>query len=169
MEMNQNAFGFGEDSVADQVNPGLESAGFDQSFPIDQEIEPEIDDGLEPEEREHLRKVAEEQEDRQRKLGEKYGEEQKLKAERREAGQRALNDWYDKRSNQIETRKTTNKEEEWAFLKLMDEHKKSKNPWEHIIDNCEINSQSKDVARLRSAMLARKGDIGRLAEEKSNE
>jgi len=51
-----------------------------------------------------------------------------------------------------------NKETEWAFNKLREEQKKSKNPWEKIIENCEMNkskySGSKDVTRLRNAMLA---------------
>ena len=54
-------------------------------------------------------------------------------------------------------------------MQLREEHKASKNPWEKIIDNCEMSktkySGNADVTRLRQAMLARKGDIGRLAKE----
>jgi len=56
-------------------------------------------------------------------------------------------------------------------MQLREEHKKSKNPWEKIIDNCEMSnskySGSADVSRLRASMLARKGDIKRLGAEKT--
>lgn len=37
-----------------------------------------------------------------RKLGERQSEEMKLKKERKAIAQRALNDWYEKRSGQID-------------------------------------------------------------------
>ena len=98
------------------------------------------DDGLDDEEREHLRTIADEQEERLRSLGEKINEEHSLKQERKDAGSRAVEDWYSKRTAQIESRQKSNKEDEWSFLKLRDDHKESKNPWEKIIDNCEMNS-----------------------------
>jgi hypothetical protein len=53
---------------------------------------------------------------------------------------------------------------------MREEHKHSKNPWEKIIDNCEMNkskySGSKDVTRLRTSMLSRKGDVSRMMEKK---
>ena len=128
-----------------------------------------VDDGLDDEERERLRLVEEEQAVRVRELGEKQSIETGEKDERRSAATTALNEYYQKRDTQTEQKKSENKEQEWAFLQLREEHKKSKNPWEKIIDNCEMNktkySGSSDVTRLRQAMLARKGDIKRLAEE----
>ena len=48
--------------------------------------------------------------------------------------------------------------EENDLKKVLEEHKKSKNPWEKIIEHCEMNkskySGSQDVTRLRQAMLA---------------
>ncbi len=124
----------------------------------------EQDDGLDDEEREHLRQVALEQEQRRKQIADRASKELVEKEERRQAATRALNEWYDKRAKEVESRKKQNKEEEWAFLELREEHKKSKNPWESIIDNCEMNkskySGTSDVTRLRQAMLARKGDLG---------
>jgi len=66
-------------------------------------------------------------------------------------------------SKDVEARRKNNKEEEWAFIKTREEHKKSKNPWEHIIDNVEIDARKylghKDVNRMRQAMVARKNDL----------
>ena len=109
------------------------------------------------------------EQERMRLLGEKQAIEMKLKKDWKQIGQNALNDWYDKRSTQIEQKRKVNKESEWAFLQLREEHKHSKNPWEKIIDNCEMNkskySGTKDVTWLRQAMIARKGDLGRLQTE----
>ena len=56
-----------------------------------------------------------------------------------------------------------NKEQEWAFLRSREDHKKSKNPWEKILDNVEISKSgivgNKDMTRMKNAMLARKSDI----------
>ena len=127
------------------------------------------DDGLDEEERAHLAQVKAEQDERLRQLRERQSEEMAQKRERQEAGQRALNEWYAQRSTQIESRKSANKEKEWAYLQLREEHKKSKNPWEKIIDNCEMGNSkyagSADVSRLRQAMISRKGDLGRISSE----
>ena len=88
-----------------------------------------------------------------RELQFRQDEEMKNKRERQAAAKRALTEWYAKRSTQTESRKKKNKEVEWAFLQLREEHKKSKNPWEKIIDNCEMTQSkyvgNKDVTRLR--------------------
>ena len=56
-----------------------------------------------------------------------------------------------------------NKEQEWAFLRSREDHKKSKNPWEKILDNVEISKSgiigTKDMTRMKNAMLSRKSDI----------
>jgi hypothetical protein len=76
----------------------------------------QINDGLDDDEREHLRVVAEEQAERMRGLAEKQTEEMAEKSERKDAAARTLDDWYNKRTVEIENRKKTNKESEWAFL-----------------------------------------------------
>ena len=44
--------------------------------------------------------------------------------------------------------------------------KANNNPWERVIDNCEMNSGSyvggKDVTRMRQSMIARKADITKI-------
>jgi hypothetical protein len=86
-------------------------------------------------------------------VAEKASAEIREKEERRQAGKRALDEWYTRKATETDARKKTNKEEEWAFLELREQHKKSKNPWEQIIDNCEMNksrySGTSDVTRMR--------------------
>ena len=45
----------------------------------------------------------------------------------------------------------------------MQRAKEAGNPWERVIDNCEMNASqyvgTKDVSRMRQAMIARKADI----------
>lgn len=66
-------------------------------------------------------------------------------------------------NRETETRRKQNKEEEWAYLRTREEHKKSKNIWEHIIDNVEIDPRKftgeKDISIMRQSMLARKHDM----------
>ena len=66
-------------------------------------------------------------------------------------------------NNTVQAKRKQNKEEEWAFLQTREEHKKSKNPWEKIIDNVEIDHKKylgvKDVSRMRQAMIARRQDL----------
>lgn len=63
----------------------------------------------------------------------------------------------------IHARRKNNKDEEYEFLKTREEHRNSKNPWEKIIDNVEIDPRKylglKDVTRMRSAMQSRKADL----------
>jgi len=63
-----------------------------------------------------LRQVAQEQDERKRQIAERASNEFSEKEERRAAGSRALNEWYERRSTEMESRKKQNKEEEWAFL-----------------------------------------------------
>lgn len=69
-------------------------------------------------------------------------------------------------SKEVDAKRKQNKDEEWAFLRSRDEHKKSKNPWEKIIDNVEIDARryigNKDVSRMRQAMIARKQDLKKM-------
>lgn len=155
---------FNQDSIHPQTNESGFISAHGDPFGSQQP-----DDGLDDDEREHLRQVQLEQEERMRSLAQKQSEELKEKEERRQAARRALDEWYSKRDAQVEQKKKDNKEAEWAYLKMIEEHKTSKNPWEKIIDSCEMNkskySGSADVSRLRQAMLARKGDLKRLATE----
>lgn len=84
-------------------------------------------------------------------------------AEKRDKAREELKEWYEDKERERLAKSKQNKEEEWAFLKTRDEHKQSKNPWEKIIDNVEINQSkylgTRDVTRMRQAMQARKADI----------
>lgn len=103
------------------------------------------------------------QQERLRKARNKEEQEINEKRERKQKAQEELNNWYSKRDTKIQSKRKINKEEEWAYLQKREEHKKSKNPWEKIIDNVEIDSKkylgAKDVSRMRQAMIARKQDL----------
>ncbi len=49
------------------------------------------------------------------------------------------------------------------YFEEVKESRQTKNPWERVIANVEVNSSQyvgqKDVSRMKQAMLARKGDI----------
>lgn len=115
-----------------------------------------------------IQQIEEEQMDRQRALQQKEQEEYKHKKAKQAAAREELDNWYQQKNTEGQARSKQNKEEEWAYLQTREEHKKSKNPWEKIVDNVEINPTKylgkKDVTRMRQAMLARKGDLkeGRL-------
>lgn len=118
---------------------------------------------LDAEEQERIAQVELEQKERMRSLLAKEEEEQKEKRSWQDKARKDLEDWYGKRDLDRQAKSKQNKEEEWAYLKTREEHKNSKNPWENIIDNVEINQNkylgSRDVTRMRAAMLARKADL----------
>lgn len=103
------------------------------------------------------------QDERLRKAREKADQELVAKRALKQKGQDELNKFYAGKAKEIASKRTQNKEEEWALLKTREEHKKSKNPWEKIIDNVEIDARKylgqKDVSRMRQAMIARKQDL----------
>lgn len=118
---------------------------------------------LSPEEEERVAQIESEQQERLRGLKQKEEDEYRKKKEKKQEAKNELEDWYSNKQNERQGKSKQNKEEEWAYLKTRDEHKKSKNPWEKIVDNVEINPNKylglKDVSRMRQAMLARKGDL----------
>lgn len=118
---------------------------------------------LSEEEELRVQQIESEQQERLRSLKGKEEEEYTKKKEKQQEGRDELNDWYSKKNKERQAKSKQNKEEEWALLQIREEHKKSKNPWEKIVDNVEINANKylgqKDVSRMRQAMLARKGDL----------
>ena len=56
-----------------------------------------------------------------------------------------------------------NEDSEKEFYVHRDEKRKGPNPWERVIENCEMNSSQyvggADVSRMRQALLARKNDV----------
>jgi hypothetical protein len=103
------------------------------------------------------------QQERLRRARDKEDQEMNEKRQKKQKAQEELNEWYRQRDAKIQNRRKNNKEEEWAYLKTREEHKKSKNPWEKIIDNVEIDSKkylgTKDVSRMRQAMISRRQDL----------
>jgi hypothetical protein len=122
-----------------------------------------FDAPLSPEEEARIAEIEIEQRARFQKLQDKEANEIAEKREKQDRAREELKDWYEDKERERLAKSKQNKEEEWAFIKSRDEHKKSKNPWEKIIDNVEINQGkylgTKDVSRMRQAMLARKADI----------
>lgn len=118
---------------------------------------------LSPEEEIRVQQIEQEQAERLRSLQMKEEEEYKEKKNKQMEARTELDNWYSQKNTEREAKSRQNKEEEWAYLQTRDEHKKSKNPWEKIVDNVEINPNkylgNKDVSRMRQAMLARKGDL----------
>ncbi len=135
-------------------------------------FKPKVGQGFEAplseEEELRIQQIEEEQMLRQRNLQLKEEEEYKDKKSKQSDAKAELDKWYQQKNTERQAKSKQNKEEEWAYLQTRDEHKKSKNPWEKIVDNVEINPNKylgqKDVSRMRQAMLARKGDLkeGRL-------
>lgn len=118
---------------------------------------------LSEEEEARVAHIEREQQERLRSLKHKEEEESQQKREKKKDAKDELNGWYSNKQRERQSKSKQNKEEEWALLQTREEHKKSKNPWEKIVDNVEINPNkylgSKDVTRMRQAMLARKGDL----------
>jgi len=102
-----------------------------------------------------IRKWREEQTER---LAKKDADEEKKKAEWREAARRELEDWYRHRDEQVEKARKLNRESENVFVAERDE-KKPGGEWERIGRLCDFNPKSsrgagaKDVSRMRSILL----------------
>ena len=118
---------------------------------------------LSEEEELRVQQIEAEQQERLRGLKSKQEDEYKNKKDKQQHGREELDQWYKKKNQERQAKSKQNKEEEWSLLQIREEHKKSKNPWEKIVDNVEINPNKylgqKDVSRMRQAMLARKGDL----------
>lgn len=100
---------------------------------------------------------------RLRALRLKEDDENAKKTQKRKEAKAELEVFYNAKQREIASKRKQNKDEEWAFLNSREEHKKSKNQWEHIIDNVEIDPRkyigNRDITRMRQAMIARKNDL----------
>ena len=94
---------------------------------------------------------------------EKLQQEDREKQERKLAGQAALQQWKEQRERETGTRVKLNQDEADDYKSSVQRAKEAGNPWERVIDNCEMNASqyvgTKDVSRMRAAMIARKADI----------
>ena len=79
------------------------------------------------------------------------------------AGQKALYEWKTKRDGEVSGRQKVNLQEAEDYKNSVQRAKDAGNPWERVIDNCEMNATqyvgTKDVSRMRQAMIGRKADI----------
>lgn len=169
----QDAFGFGEPSQP--AAPAQDAFGLGQPADAEQPVEDAFGFDEPPkgdqvtnigEDAEELALIEAAQRSMQERLSQLRHKEEEELAQKRALKQKAqdeLNEWYRQKNAGGEAKRKQNKEEEWAFLQTREEHKKSKNPWEKIIDNVEIDQRkylgAKDVTRMRQAMLARKQDL----------
>lgn len=92
-----------------------------------------------PEELAQFETVEAANQDRQRNLFEKQQAEEAEKRERKHKAEGELAQWKDERTKQIELRRSNNQELERQHHATIDEHRKGNNPWERVIDNCELN------------------------------
>ena len=110
-----------------------------------------------------LEAAQRDQDERLRQIRLKEDAELQLKREKQQSARLELETWYSTKQSEVDFKRKNNKEEEWAFLNAREEHKKSKNVWEHIIDNVEIDPRKyeghRDITRMRQAMLARRNDL----------
>lgn len=121
------------------------------------------DDDFTEEERQQIEAVETANEERKKKLYEKQMDEENKKQQKKQEAKQKLDEWHATRKNQIEQKRKQNLEEEKFFLEDRSEQRKGANPWERVINNCEMNQSQyvgdKDVSRMKNAMLARKTDI----------
>jgi Clathrin light chain len=118
---------------------------------------------LDDEERERVRNAELVEEERKRSLYEKMQQEDSDKKQRRVAGKTELDKWSAQRQKEIEQQRKTNEQMEKEYHEAVERARTGNNPWERVVNNCEMNSSQyvggADVGRMRQAMLQRKADI----------
>ena len=150
-----------EQQRSNDINPQGDFSPFqdNQNMQTANIIEPQVD---EEEIKRQEQRMAEENERRQ-KIADKQEMEMKMKNERREEAMKFINEFEQKRQEEITKRKQINiknEEDNLANRKLIKEGKK--NPWENVVENITVKESeykgSKDVSRMRNVILARKND-----------
>ena len=120
-------------------------------------------DDLTAEEIEIIQRVDNEQQNRKRELYEKLQQEENEKDQRKLSGQQSLSEWKNTRDGEVAGRQKVNLQEAADYKNSDQRSKDAGNPWERVIDNCEMTASqyvgTKDVSRLRQAMIGRKADI----------
>ena len=157
---NSNTDNFGGDG---QFDGGLGGQLVEVKEPKKLKIGDDYEEPLTLEEETRVEEVARDQRARMQRIIEKEANEETEKRATRDKAKKELKQWYDNKERDKVAKSKQNKEEEWAFLQQREDHKRSLNKWEKIIDNCEMNANkylgSKDVSRMRQSMLARKTDL----------
>ena len=76
-----------------------------------------------------------------------------------------MRDWKDQKTKEKDQRVNTNTTEEQEYKAHVQRQRDGPNPWERVIENCEMNAQhyagGKDVSRMRQVMISRKADINK--------
>ena len=89
--------------------------------------------------------------------------EDQLKQERRQNGQKQLAEWAQERNLVINGKRQENERNAQDQAELT--KAKAGNPWERVIDNCEMDpsvySGTADVTRMRQVMISRKADLAK--------
>jgi hypothetical protein len=147
----------------DQFNGDLGGQLVEVKEPKKLKISDDYEEPLTLEEEARVEEIARDQKARMQRIIEREANEETEKRATRDKAKKELKQWYDNKERDRVAKSKQNKEEEWAFLQQREDHKRSLNKWEKIIDNCEMNSNkylgSKDVSRMRQSMLARKTDL----------
>ena len=151
-----------EEQKSSEINPQGAFSPFEDNQNIQTAnniIEPQLD---EEEIKRQEQRMAEENERRQ-KIAAKQEMEMKMKNERREEAMKFINEFEQKRQEEITKLKQINiknEEDNLANRKLIKEGKK--NPWENVVENITVKESeykgTKDVSRMRNVILARKND-----------
>lgn len=145
---NDNGFDMGNENGFDMGNDGLgEEAETKPKGDATAFIEEDA------EERALIEAARRDQEMRLRAIREKEEQEVKDKRDRKAQAQKELNEWYQKKRYKIENKRRQNEEEELNFIRTREQHKKSKNPWEKILDNVEIDPKRADGIILWLIMI----------------
>lgn len=101
--------------------------------------------------------------DRRDKLKAKYKTELEEKEKFKEKAKLQIKEFMDKKMKEAEGRKGKNLKDQESQLKDKKSLNEGKNPWEKVLANVELKSENylgtKDVTRMRQAMISRKNDI----------
>ncbi len=118
---------------------------------------------LTAEEQEIIARVQAEKDEKRRQLYEQEVDEQKQKEEKKRQAVLWLKEWESQKEKEKQNIRLTNQQEADAKNSHQQEQKKNSNPWDRVFDNIEINQNqyvgTKDVSRMRQAMIARRQDV----------
>ena len=163
-------FGDGDDAFASAGPDPFASAGLSMNSqePVGMSAAPgtvnfNTESDYTPEEIALVEKARADQDERKRLLYESQMQEEQDKQQRKLKGKELLDKWKNEQDQQTAGRRVTNQQEAEQYKQSMINAKNSNNPWIRVVDNCEMNPNqyigSKDVTRMRQAMIARKSDI----------
>jgi len=101
--------------------------------------------------------------ERREALIEKEKKEQELKVKMKREAEEKLREWTEQRKESIMQKREQNEVEEKTFNQYRKKLNEASNPWEKVVGSVDIkegNYQgSKDVARMRQAMVSRRNDV----------